>query len=925
MWSIPFSFFTLVCASSKLYYLQRLGFYSDPQPSMRMIFSVLPLQFFYLLGPALSLCLLATYYKLYTLVVIVAAMAIHGLFSYVVFFTKSQKADVCKYIFQNQQEISRSETFHTFYICVLTSWISPSTVWTNNSVLNSRMLLSSAFISFLSNSIATATLFFDSDTFAESVNPPIFKCFTTEVLSQINKTGYEIVHKGNMSSLFLENNFAKPKMRICQNGESSTDVLFMIVIPFVYAMLVLSFLSGVGLQYFGNYEHLFSFQYKFHKVCLPCPQLFYHFYISILFDLLYIKEGSRTFEIQKKIDSARKMVQQNRNTFQISAWLATITFLENTKYLAASGKVKLESIKMMYPEILTVDYQIRATDKIWENCPPMHQAATMGHFGRWCFFNMIGGEAAALNGQKSSSFTGLLAFQNSDMNFITKWWYTKADRKYGRNAFFNALRSNDIQSLELLLANGYDANLKDGDRPDSSALHYCTEKGKLDFVKLLCRFNANVNSKNKDGETPIHVAVKQNKFKCLKLLIDYGASVNEKSSYVPTPLELAFYQGNLECFKILTDHGADINVQDKYGNTLLHHAAEAGKLNLLKLLVEKKADLDVRNNLAHTPLHRAATEDHLECFKALADAGADLNVADKDGDRLAFFAYAHKKFDFLNLLVHKGVDLNAKDKNGETLLNYATRDGNLQLVKLLLEKGALVNGCNKMNKTPLHIAAETVNLQCVKLLAANKEVDFNAKDVNGESPLFYATKSGDIEIQRFMISKGADLSIKDVHGKTLLHVAAENGNVNSLRQFLMQKRRLVNEKNNTLDTPVHVAAKFGHLECLKALVNDDANLAAKNDNEDTCLMLAVQHDHFECLKFLTEKGASLGAQNKAKESLLHVAARSGSATCLKFLADKGANLEAKNALNETPLMTSVRHGHKGPILQNFFTIRVNKL
>ena len=84
----------------------------------------------------------------------------------------------------------------------------------------------------------------------------------------------------------------------------------------------------------------------------------------------------------------------------------------------------------------------------------------------------------------------------------------------------------------------------------------------------------------------------------------------------------------------------------------------------------------------------------------------------------------------------------------------------------------LVVGCGP--SVNIYKAAATKNIEEVKqYLAAGNDV--NKKNVVSQTPLHYASASGDKEIIELLIGKDADLNATDKFGKTPLDLANMNG------------------------------------------------------------------------------------------------------------------------------------------------------
>lgn len=143
-------------------------------------------------------------------------------------------------------------------------------------------------------------------------------------------------------------------------------------------------------------------------------------------------------------------------------------------------------------------------------------------------------------------------------------------------------------------------------------------------------------------------------------------------------------------------------------------------------------------------------------LKAVLEAGGNLDSINLNGElgNAAFFGH-WKVCDFL---INQGADVNAHvDKTNETpLLNALAKAGKpyyFYTVKLLIDKGANVNAktfpgletaafmrdVRTKGETPLHRAAAYADETTITYLIENG-ADKEAKDVNGDSPLTWASE-----------------------------------------------------------------------------------------------------------------------------------------------------------------------------------------
>ena len=91
----------------------------------------------------------------------------------------------------------------------------------------------------------------------------------------------------------------------------------------------------------------------------------------------------------------------------------------------------------------------------------------------------------------------------------------------------------------------------------------------------------------------------------------------------------------------------------------------------------------------------------------------------------------------------------------------------------------LVAGCNRQSPTnnaqvsALFRATREGNTDMVRSLLSGRDVDVNATDERGSTPLIEAARYGHDEICRILIAAGANLKAKDRDGKTALQLAIQ--------------------------------------------------------------------------------------------------------------------------------------------------------
>ncbi|HKP14269.1 MAG TPA: ankyrin repeat domain-containing protein [Blastocatellia bacterium] len=144
-------------------------------------------------------------------------------------------------------------------------------------------------------------------------------------------------------------------------------------------------------------------------------------------------------------------------------------------------------------------------------------------------------------------------------------------------------------------------------------------------------------------------------------------------------------------------------------------------------------------------------------------------------------------------------------------------------------------------------------------------------------------------------------------GEDSLIEAARKGR----RQTVAQKLAAgANPNDSRLSTSVLMyAAKDGHAEIVRDLLNAGARLDARDNDGDTALMYAAIDDRVDVVKALLAAGADVNAQNNKGDSPLMAAALRGRAEVVKSLLAGGADAGLRNQKGQTALSVAEAEGH----------------
>lgn len=189
-----------------------------------------------------------------------------------------------------------------------------------------------------------------------------------------------------------------------------------------------------------------------------------------------------------------------------------------------------------------------------------------------------------------------------------------------------------------------------------------------------------------------------------------------------------------------------------------------------------------------------------------------------------------------------------------------------------------------------------------------------------------------------MLAKGADPNGGDDWGFSPLHAAAKYGHVNTVKKLLAAKAKPNGGSENDGFTPLHIAVMEREEEVLAVLIKAGANLEARDHRGRTPLhwgpfaytrqpkhiyrKLGQPHDTVfvdpgpaEGIVLLLNAGAKIEAVDDEGNTPLHEAARLTSVRGAEALLARGAKVNAKNKAGETPLSIAKESDHRRPVLE----------
>ena len=217
-----------------------------------------------------------------------------------------------------------------------------------------------------------------------------------------------------------------------------------------------------------------------------------------------------------------------------------------------------------------------------------------------------------------------------------------------------------------------------------------------------------------------------------------------------------------------------------------------------------------------------------------------------------------------------------------------------------------MNQTDGAKRTPLHMACAYGEAECAKTLI-EWGADMGARDVDGRSPLFFATVNDQFNSVATLLDMGYDgLDDGDNRGDRALHAAVSKGNQNCL-SLLLESGADPNVVNSQGHSPCHLAASR---ELLEALFVAGANMSAQDGAGRTPLFCACATNRLECLLYLLDiDDQAIDTPDVRGDSPMHAACCNGFVNCVEILLQSAADVSLRNLQGYTASHLAELNGH----------------
>lgn len=275
----------------------------------------------------------------------------------------------------------------------------------------------------------------------------------------------------------------------------------------------------------------------------------------------------------------------------------------------------------------------------------------------------------------------------------------------GTNPLCEAVLSEDITTLKLMLGSGANPNEISLDHTKTPVLHLAVSySSPLEKSKRLLFYGADPHAKDFLLRSVMHALFNQKYTDKEEYENEYNLEADEDFLY-------STLREKLETIDLLLFYKAIANPKDIRGNTPLHLAAMNGYPPvILGKLITIGNNIKDKNSYGETALTLAARNGNTKAANYLISQGAN-----KD---LATTVCLDSQINVLNH-IQKARTIDIPDQEYNTLLHYASKRGFLNVIKELIDKGAKINTFNRSHQTPLDTAENNLQTDVYNYLREN--------------------------------------------------------------------------------------------------------------------------------------------------------------------------------------------------------------
>ncbi|XP_062238260.1 ankyrin repeat and SOCS box protein 15b isoform X1 [Platichthys flesus] len=392
-------------------------------------------------------------------------------------------------------------------------------------------------------------------------------------------------------------------------------------------------------------------------------------------------------------------------------------------------------------------------------------------------------------------------------------------------------------------------------------IQFAIRESVQDAVRLPCSAQTHRKDPNSEDFVKIMAAIYKGDVCALQELSGCVSAFRVSDSRARLPLHVAAVQPQPEILQavlqvLVTSTELTLEQQTQDGDTALTLAVEAGLVDNVRMLLQHGASPHSTNSRNESPLLIAVRERSYDMALSLIMGGAYVEQVCLTRCTAIHEAAKVGCPAIVALLLRHGAKVTGRDGHGVTPLGVAAEYGNTEALDLLIQNGTRAQTlsrnplCAQYLKTPMYCPCPPLG------------GDVNAQASNGDTVLYDASGSGNLDCIKLLLQHGANPNVASYACQLPIHRAAYEGHTLALRTLIpITTKRAIRLSGQS---PVHSAADGGQVECLELLIQRGYDVSALlhthisenyGDLRKTPLYFAVSNGDMTCAEMLLAAGA----------------------------------------------------------------------
>ncbi|KAG9237480.1 ankyrin repeat-containing domain protein [Amylocarpus encephaloides] len=452
-------------------------------------------------------------------------------------------------------------------------------------------------------------------------------------------------------------------------------------------------------------------------------------------------------------------------------------------------------------------------------------------------------------------------------------------------SLFAAIREKNHKLVAQLLDRGASANTG----PSLNALKEAILTQDIENVRLLLLFGADPNSPDKDGITPLKASVEKSFLAGATALLKHGADPNLAGGLdLESPLAASVMSNMVGFSHLFLIYNGDANHITMEGNTLLTSAIKKKTpKKFIDLLLKYGSDPNAKNREGKTALFEAITVGRADIVTSLLENGANPNLP---GPKHMLWPSTYQSA-CLQVLLSHGAD----PKKCPGIMELATSINNTESVRILLKAGVDPNAKKDGVYTPLCTSIRDDRVELFELLLSNGA---DPNTMASEYPCFKCVTHNRVHYLPALVEAGGNLNSP----KGIAEMAVSCNNMEALN-WLLDHGVNPNDRNPRGMSALTTAIREDRTEMFELLLLRGADPNVRGEDWPICI--AVRHPT------ILKRILSVLAEPRAYKGVIERAVSANQLESVKLLVAAGVSVEDKNGGVFSPLTTALREDRRG--------------